>query len=487
MDGAAHIPPTISIEIDGAPMPRAWRDGLLRFDLSRALSCPARALLVIEAETANLRIGVALTVRLEELGETLFDGHIGAIETQRRGAEPQRLSIYAEDSIARLRSMPSGRVMTESTAVDVAGAAASELGLSLLFDGPRPEAVPVRILAGRSRFADLVAETRAAGFYFHLREGAFWLHRLAGPGRTRRIAPQETLDWRIERDETTPIEAVTVSGWSPSTGKGAQGMAFGHVAAEGGSGGECAMLNRVAASDSAALAEAEAEIERRDIARTVLSLTCPGSVRVALGDRLEAGALGAEDGPLPVTRIEERITSSEGHVVEISTRPPLPAPEPGGARLLWGRVIDTADPAKAGRVRCTLPACAGLETGWLSVLRPLAGARGGVAFVPGTGSDVAILGAERQLADGVVLGSLAGTRPLPLACGDNSRLALVSEGGQRVTLDDEAEALGFESAGGSRLTLSPEGGRLTAQGDLVLEAPGRSITIRAARIEFERG
>ncbi len=121
------------------------------------------------------------------------------------------------------------------------------------------------------------------------------------------------------------------------------------------------------------------------------------------------------------------------------------------------------------------------------MLRPLARDAGGFAYVPGSGTDVAILASDHTLADGVVIGSLPGTRRLPLDCGDNRRLAVLSESGQSLVMDDDASSVTLQSDGGTQLILNPDGGRLTAHGDLILEAPGRTIKIRADRIDFERG
>jgi hypothetical protein len=59
--------------------------------------------------------------------------------------------------------------------------------------------------------------------------------------------------------------------------------------------------------------------------------------------------------------------------------------------------------------------------------------------------------------------------------------------GQALELSSDSALARLSNSRGSLLELSPGGSRLAAAGDLVVEAPGKTITIRAAAVNFERG
>jgi hypothetical protein len=52
-------------------------------------------------------------------------------------------------------------------------------------------------------------------------------------------------------------------------------------------------------------------------------------------------------------------------------------------------------------------------------------------------------------------------------------------------VDDAADRIRLETRDGNRLELAPDGVRLHATTDLVIDAPGRALTIRAATVDFE--
>jgi phage gp45-like len=64
------------------------------------------------------------------------------------------------------------------------------------------------------------------------------------------------------------------------------------------------------------------------------------------------------------------------------------------------------------------------------------------------------------------------------------RWSLRTPGGQTVVLDDEAGRVRIGNAAGSVVELGPDRLRVHATTDIVLEAPGRAVTIRAATVDF---
>ena len=67
------------------------------------------------------------------------------------------------------------------------------------------------------------------------------------------------------------------------------------------------------------------------------------------------------------------------------------------------------------------------------------------------------------------------------------RYTLRTPGGQRVRLDDTKQTLRVENSDGSYIEMSPEKVMLHAQRDMDIEAPGRTLTIRAKKVDFQHG
>jgi phage baseplate assembly protein gpV len=165
------------------------------------------------------------------------------------------------------------------------------------------------------------------------------------------------------------------------------------------------------------------------------------------------------------------------------------------------------DPERLGRVRVALPTMGDLETDWLEVLSPGAGQEKGLVVPPDVDDRVLVLLAHEDPAQAVVLGGLYGTEGPPdpgVEEGAIRRYTLRTPGGQQVRLDDGRRTVRVENesgshlqlaggrarvaiSDGSRFELTRDGVQLRCETDLTIEAPGRSIVIRAGSIDFERG
>jgi hypothetical protein len=55
-----------------------------------------------------------------------------------------------------------------------------------------------------------------------------------------------------------------------------------------------------------------------------------------------------------------------------------------------------------------------------------------------------------------------------------------------VLVDDDKRTVRVDNADGSYIELSPQTVRLHAETDLVIEAPGHGITVRAGSVDFEQ-
>ena len=86
-----------------------------------------------------------------------------------------------------------------------------------------------------------------------------------------------------------------------------------------------------------------------------------------------------------------------------------------------------------------------------------------------------------------LLGGLYGsTEPPETVTGDSGgRLVIRSGSGHELRLDDTGSAVALAHHRGSELRFGATAARLHTATDLVIEAPGHTIRLRAAAIEFE--
>jgi hypothetical protein len=89
-----------------------------------------------------------------------------------------------------------------------------------------------------------------------------------------------------------------------------------------------------------------------------------------------------------------------------------------------------------------------------------------------------------------VLGGLFGPKGLPDDVFDGGgvrRFTTRSPGGQTVRLDDSDKSIRLENSKGSFVELLPGKVRIHAETDLEIEAPGNTIVIRGAKVDFQTG
>jgi hypothetical protein len=102
---------------------------------------------------------------------------------------------------------------------------------------------------------------------------------------------------------------------------------------------------------------------------------------------------------------------------------------------------------------------------------------------------VLVLFGHEDPARGVVAGGLYGTQGPPdggVEEGAVRRYTLVTPGGQRLRFDDTGRLLRLENGDGSFVELGPERVVVHGEADMEIEAPGKALVIRAARVDFER-
>ena len=105
------------------------------------------------------------------------------------------------------------------------------------------------------------------------------------------------------------------------------------------------------------------------------------------------------------------------------------------------------------------------------------------------GSLLMVLSSGLDPGAGVVIGALfTGRLPDdPVDAGRSRRQSWRTSGGQRIGLDDVAQAITVADAAGSMVRLAPGVVTVESAGDLHLSAPGKAIVITAASVDFVEG
>jgi len=178
-----------------------------------------------------------------------------------------------------------------------------------------------------------------------------------------------------------------------------------------------------------------------------------------------------------------------GFLSRFSTQPPsVTIPLPSAAVTL-GTVSDVDDPDNLGRVRIDLPAYGGLDAGWLGVVFPGAGRGKGIIALPDPDDTVLVLLPGGEPAAGIVIGSLYGAvEPYDagIDASKSKRWSMRTANGQAFVIDDAGSKMRLQNETGSFVELTPDLMTVHAATDLVVEAPGKALRIRANTVDFQQ-
>lgn len=213
-----------------------------------------------------------------------------------------------------------------------------------------------------------------------------------------------------------------------------------------------------------------------------------GDARLRAGGRVQVhGLAGPVAGTYVICDVVHTVDAA-GYLSTFSTEPPVIRPQPPGASATLGRVTAVDDPDRCGRVRVSLPAHGDLDAGWLAVLCPGAGAGRGIVALPDVDDLVLVLLPHGVPMAGIVLGSLYGTVEPPdsagLVNGAVKKWSLRTAQGQSIVVDNAENQIRVENDAGSYVELGPNLMRLHAETDLVVEAPGKAVTIKGKSVDF---
>lgn len=494
--------PAVTITVDGTPFRTPERLRSVR--VASRLAVPSQCELVLAGGydprgwPEGWELGAELTVEVAGHDRLLFRGEVTCVELAQAPDGAAEVVVRAYDLLHRLRKRQSLRAFTDLTAADLTRRLVGDLTLDVVAteSGPKRDRI---VQLGQSDLELLTEVTGVAGLYPVVVDRELRLLTLAGHGDPVPLEPGRSLwDLRVEANLDRVASRVTAWGWHGQRAEPLSGTDDRDPGRDGfvvdpttvGVDGHRMLLDQPGRSRDELAATAQAALAASRGAAVTITGVADGDPRLWAGGRVTLRAVPERLAATYVVTEAVHTVSADGYLTRFTTEPPrLPAPVPATTVTTLAVVTDVDDPAGLGRVRVTLPAHGDVDLGWFAVVCPGAGKGRGVVALPDVGDTVAVAYPHRDPANGVVLGSLFGTVAPPdpgVVGGRVRRWSLRTAGGQSVVLDDAAKTLRVENDEGSFMELGPGQARLHCETDLVIDAPGKSLTIRASSVEFER-
>ncbi|MGI5240978.1 phage baseplate assembly protein V [Dactylosporangium sp. CA-139066] len=484
--------PAVEITAGGAPLAGTCRAIAVR--VAARLSMPAQCELTLDDPDGRALelLGAPLAIRVAEEDGVLFAGEVTGVDLVRGGDGETVTRVIAYDRLHRLRKRQTLRCLERVDAADLAGIVCEGLTVRAEARGPRFE----RVVQHRQRDLELLTETlERVGLYVALDGDDLRVLTLEGYGPPVVLRYGRNLH-RVEVSASLERAAATCAAlaWRPRTADVLtaaveQPRSSRDIALKPEIQASLTLVDETAGSDDELLAVAQGALDASAARTVVLDAVVAGDAGLRPGRRVRADNVArALDGTYVLSEVVTTV-DADGYLATISTRPPtrrLPNP---ATTLSLGAVTAVDDPDGCGRVRVALGAHGGLDLGWLAVLVPGAGAGRGLVVLPDVGDPVLVALPHEATGDAVVLGGLYGATKAPDGAGvagkSVRRWSMRTSGGQSVVVDDDRRSLRLQNAAGSYVELTPDLLRLHAETDLLLEAPGKGITVRAASVDFD--
>jgi phage protein D/phage baseplate assembly protein gpV len=503
MTSTATVTAAVEVRVDGRALADDRVRRLVSLRVATRLSLPAQCELAFvtgpgaAAEIDLCPLGSALTVRVYGDSGDLFDGEVTCVELRYEPDGAAYLRVRAYDRLHRLRKRQQLRVFNDVTAVDLARALTSDLGLDVEADDAGPSFE--RIVQDRQHdFALLTAITARTGRYPALDGDTLRLLTLEGYGDPVDLElGSSLLEARIEANLDRAGSRVTALGWHPqraellegeaTTARSGRRITFEPDPSSVGADGASTVVDQSSRSVDELVGVAQADLDARVGRAVTISGVADGNARLRVGARIAVrGVAGPIAGTYVLTEVVHTVDAT-GYQSTFGTEPPRVETPTAGASVTLGKVTALDDPDALGRVRVSLPAHGDLDAGWLGVLCPGAGAGRGIVALPDVDDTVLVLLPHGVPAEGVVLGSLFGAITPPdtgVDGGAVKRWTLRTAQGQSIVVNDAEHSLRLENKVGSFVELGPELLKLHAQTDVMIEAPGKAVTVRGKTVDF---
>lgn len=515
--------PSLSIRCDGRTLSKAMAGSLSSVHVISALSAPTVCELSFEIVSPLLleqslpTAGETLVVNVD-VDDLLFDGVITGVQCQHGSDGSVILRLRGFDALYRLRKRSQVRAIAESTITELADLLLDDAGLALDAEHEGEVTRWSRLVQWQQSDLEFLRDVAERSGHYFVNDGQrLRFVTLAGFGDPIALAKGDNLlEADFDASAETVSDSVQVLGWHPVDAEAVSAVSESArtsrqtnvigPSAVGGSHG-LSMTGATVRSVGQAGAHAAAALDRRIHASVVARGVARGDTRLGPGSVIDInGVLPEFEGRYAISQVEHLIDRERGFQTEFTTRAPDKRERALGSAVTLGTVIDLDDPEHRGRVRLCLPAYAGIETDWWSVMKPGAGADKGVIATPNIDDRVVVCLPDGGPEHGIVLGGLHGANmsfDSGVDGGSVQRFVFTTPAGQRLTLDDANQRTLLETEDGNSLEMTPRrvrlkdsrgnrvemtsgALRLRASRRLEIEAPGKPVVIRGSQIDFEK-
>ncbi|HXW78347.1 MAG TPA: contractile injection system protein, VgrG/Pvc8 family [Acidimicrobiales bacterium] len=503
---AARAVPKVAVELDGTALRPPALDRVTGLHVRQRSNLPTACELVIAEGTGSPPIRLGMSVRVsvgtpKSSAKVLFDGEVTAVRRVYGPAAENQVRVRAYDRLHRMRKRCSVKSWQDRSVSSIA----SELGdgAGLRVSGAAGPSLELALQQGESDLDFLVGLAASAGLQLVVQGDTLRLFDGSGTGDVvhlrlghglREVHVDTSLEPALERVQAAswdlPGAALRSEDASERSGGPHVGLEIDPCGV--GSDGAAYIVNAPARSADALRSLAQNRLDRAAAQAAQIWGVADGDPALAPGATVEiAGIHPDAAGTFVLTQVDHVVDDQSGFTSEFSSTPP-PLPRSASPRSLMavGRVTSTSDPESKGRVQVAFVAHQGQPSGWLPVLSTGIRDGKGLWFLPGVDDVVLVLSPSGDLGNACVAGTLPSASG-PVDAGTDSegvaRTWWRTKGGNHVQLADRSdEAIVLEDANGNRVTLGAKGIRLHSAQDLIIEAPGHILYLRANAIEHER-
>lgn len=496
--------PRVTIDIAGSTLDTVHTAVLGSLRVRREASAPAACELVFEDPAdaqrleLSLRLGAEVEVRVEGVAGSLFSGELLTVERVFAPDGTLQVTARCQDAAHRLRGDSRLRAFVDVSVAELARELAGEVELGVEADAEGPR-LPRLVQDGRSSLEVLTSVTRAAGLWWQVIDGKVVLFGTEGIGRETEVEyGVDVLEAVVTTSALANRAGWRLMGWDPVSGSVKTGSSDADAAAPGArqavSGGRIAVDTDHLDTLAGGLVADDAAVARS------LRAVVQGDAAIFPGVRIVVRGLTSDaSDPFLVLAADHVVDSFSGYVCTVTSEVPphlrlrdhlerVPAREASSITL--GEVLRIDDPEGRGRVRVALSAYDRIESEWLPVLALGAGEEKGLSLQPDVGDHVVVAHDARDPGRGVVLGGVrttdGGEPAVGVVDGAVGVYGMRLPTGQSLRMAAANDTVVVVNQGGSKIELSEAGVLVHAEGDLVLEAPGHLLRLRAERIELEQ-
>ncbi|MCA9948322.1 MAG: phage baseplate assembly protein V [Anaerolineales bacterium] len=479
--------PQIVITINGKLLTVQDMQGLAEIRVRQGLSVPAQCELLFRAppgpltEAEKVKIGAKVQVDVQG---TLFIGEVTAVEHVYTAQNVHEIYVRSYDALYRMRKNQSVRIFKNARLSDLARKFAAQANVNLAKSNTRGVNTqwPLVYQHQQSDLELLNDLAGQVGLYAVIKGAELNLVSLDGRGDPIQLTLGGNLNTaRIETNADALVNRVEVRSWNPQNAEYSQidsarlnGITVSSRISQQIATSKRTLINKPSAHSGAGKIAAEAELMQRAATGVRFWGITDGHSGLQPGVIIDVVGVAREvEGLYVLTEAVHTINAQSGYETELFTMPPTAPKKSSSDVITLGKVIDVRDSDNLGRLKASLPTYGDVETDWMQMLSPGAGAGKGFVAPPEKGDMVLILLVHGNPAFGLVIGGLYSEKSKPPETrGLGNKIAgnaWITAGGQRVELDDGKNVIRLENNEGA-----------------YIEIAGDKITIAGGAIDFKR-